>query len=254
VGKSTSLGMNCCFSQQEIPNDKLLVLYYPPSMSHYGWDKSVFAAARAREALRHAVARLKSIYWSDVVGKKLIGGLVAGVIGLACAGWWIYTLSTAGTGAGFLRISLLPFVGVVLLVFAHLRLKGFRRRATLWRRSGKDIVAEELRFIEEAIARMPADPSAEEAAAVLRRPCPEVISEIAFDGSYFRAFTYMDFVMYPQLRHPRVETELPDKHSLNRDAYYVGDAVYDGWRLFQKDQRELVDPRFVGSGGRRGVI
>jgi hypothetical protein len=30
--------------------------------------------------------------------------------------------------------------------------------------------------------------------------------------------------------------------------------VYDGWRMFQRDRRDFSDPRFAGSGGRRGVI
>ena len=51
-----------------------------------------------------------------------------------------------------------------------------------------------------------------------------------------------------------LDEELPDKHSLHRDAYSVGDLVYDNWRIFHKDDREVEDPRFVGSGGRRGVI
>ena len=101
---------------------------------------------------------------------------------------------------------------------------------------------------------MPEDPTAEQAAVVMRRQCPGVVSELAFDGSYFHAFTYMDFVMFPQLRNPASQEELPDRHSLNRDAYYVGDLVYDHWRLFHKDDRELADPRFIGSGGKRGVI
>jgi hypothetical protein len=47
---------------------------------------------------------------------------------------------------------------------------------------------------------------------------------------------------------------LPAGHNLNRDAYYVGNIVYDGWRMFQRDRRDFSDPRFAGSGGRRGVI
>jgi hypothetical protein len=246
--------MKCCFSQEEIPTDKLLVLYYPPAMAHYSWDKSVYAAARAREALKQVVHGLKTIYWKGVVGNKLAPGLIAGLIGLTSLGFWVLALARNGLGAGYLRLLLLPFVGLALLLFARLRSKAFLRRRALWKNEGQDIVGRELRAIEADIAKMPPDPSAEQAAAVLRRECPSVISEIAFDGSYFRAFTYMDFVMYPQLRHPTAEGELPTKHSRNRDAYYVGDIVYDGWRLFQKDQRELEDPRFIGSGGRRGVI
>jgi hypothetical protein len=246
--------MKCCFSQEEIPTDKLLVLYYPPAMAHYSWDKSVYAAARGREALKQVVQGLKTIHWKGVVGKKLLPGLLAGLLGLFCLGAWALVLTRSGLEAGYLRLLLLPFVGLALLFFARLRVRAFLRRRALWKSEGQDLVERELRAIEEEIAKMPPDPTAEQAAAVLRRDCPSVISEIAFDGSYFRAFTYMDFVMYPQLRHPRAEGELPTKHSRNRDAYYVGDLVYDGWRLFQKDQRGMEDPRFAGSGGRRGVI
>jgi hypothetical protein len=214
----------------------------------------VYASARAREALKQVVHGLKTIYWKGVVGNKLLPGLLAGVVGLVCLGVWALTLARDGTGAGFLRVFLLPFAGLVLLIFARLRVRAFLRRTALWKSEGQSVVAQELSAVEAEIAKMPQDPSAEQAAVVLRRPCPSVVSEIAFDGSYFRAFTYMDFVMYPQLRHPRAEGELPTKHSRNRDAYYVGDLVYDGWRLFQKDQRDLEDPRFAGSGGRRGVI
>ncbi len=246
--------MKCCFSQEEIPTDKLLVLYYPPAMAHYSWDKSVYASARAREALKQVVHGLKTIYWKGVVGNKLLPGLVAGLIGLVCLTVGALSFARDGMGAGFLRIFLLPFAGLILLIFARLRVRAFLRRQALWKSEGREVATQELKAVEAEIAKMPPDPSAEEAALVLRRACPSVISEIAFDGSYFRAFTYMDFVMYPQLRHPRDEGELPTRHSRNRDAYYVGDVVYDGWRLFQKDQRELEDPRFIGSGGRRGVI
>jgi hypothetical protein len=111
-----------------------------------------------------------------------------------------------------------------------------------------------LRAIEAEISKLPQDPLADEAAVVLRRACPDVLSELAFAGTYFRAFTYLDFVMYPQLSHPQRREDLPANHNLNRDAYYVGDIVYDGWRMFSRDRRDFSDPRFAGSGGRRGVI
>lgn len=247
------LSMICCFSKQEVPTDKLLLLYYPPSMAHHSWDHSVYACARAREALAEVRRCLRSLYPRYVVGSKFLVGLGVGLAGLLLLGGWAWLLATKES-AGFAVRWLLPLAGAILFLFGWIRFRGFRRRSHLWKNKGKAVAAEELRAIDEAIAAMPDDPTAEQAATVLRRQCPEVLSEITFHGTYFRAFTYLDFVMYPQLRHPAKREELPDKHSLNRDAYYVGDIVYDGWRMFQKGQRELADPRFAGSGGRRGVI
>ena len=246
--------MMCCFSGKEVPTDKLLVLYYPPSMAHYGWDKSVYAAARAKDGLGQLVAQLKSIYWKHVIGTKPLAGLLAGAAGVAILAYWAKTISGEWGQIGFFQRYMPAALAVVLLAFGYFRLKALFRRMRLWRDQGKQTVAAELEAIESEIAGMPDDPNAEEAAAVFRRKCPDVISELAFDGTYFRAFTYMDFLFYPQLKHPAAKEDLPDRHSLNRDAYYVGDIVYDGWRVFHKDQREIVDPRFVGSGGRRGVI
>ena len=246
--------MTCCFCGKTVPADKLLVLYYPPSMAHYGWDQSVYAAAWAKEALGQLVARLKSAYWKKVVGAKPLAGLLAGVAGGALVAYWIHVLAGAWEQAGFFQRYWLPGLALVLLAFAFYRFKALFRRVRLWNTQGKQTIAAELGVIEAEIAGMPEDPSAEEAAVIFRRKCPDVISEITFDGTYFRAFTYMDFLFYPQLKHPSAKEDLPGAHSLNRDAYYVGDIVYDGWRVFHKDQREVIDPRFVGSGGRRGVI
>ena len=246
--------MTCCFSGKEVPTDKLLVLYYPPSMVHYNWDKSVYAASRAAEALGQLVSRLKSAFWSYVVGRKPVEGFLAGLAGVALIGYWLLIVTAGWDEAGLFRRYFAPFVGLLLLICAFFRLSAMFRRLRLWKNGGRQTVTEELAAIEQEIAEMPDDPSAEQAAVVFRRKCPDVVSEITFDGTYYRAFTYMDFLFYPQLKHPAAKEELPDKHSLNRDAYYVGDVVYDGWRVFHKDQREVIDPRFVGSGGRRGVI
>lgn len=246
--------MISCFSGKEIPADKLLILYYPPSHVHYDWDKSVYAAARAREALQELTASLHGFRKRHMLGKKPAVGFVLAAAGLAVLIHWVVTVILHWSEAGFFSRYLEPLVPAVLLLFARFRLAALGRRRRRWKEEGQATVSTELREIEQAIAKMPDDPSAEQAADILRRRCPDVISEIAFDGTYFRAFTYMDFLFYPQLKHPSAREELPDKHSLNRDAYYVGNVVYDGWRLFHKDQPELVDPRFVGSGGRRGVI
>jgi hypothetical protein len=242
--------MKCCFSGQEVPTEKLLVLYYPPAMAHAEWRKSVYAAARAGQALLQLVHTLKGLYWRYVVGKKALAGLVAGLLGTLVLVSWIQNWFGAGALVRFLQV----FSAVVLLGFAFFRLRALVRRLRIWRQTGERTVEEELSAIEKQIAAMPEDPSAEQAAEILRRSCPDVLSELAFQGSYFRAFTYLDFVMYPQLEHPARQEDLPQGHTIYRDAYYVGDIVYDGWRPFQRDQRELVDPRFVGSGGRRGVI
>ncbi len=246
--------MISCFSGKEIPADKLLILYYPPSHVHYDWDKSVYAAARAGEALEELTANLRSFRKRHVLGKKPAVGFALAAAGIAVLIHWAMTALLHWAEAGFFLRYIEPILAAVLLLFARFRVGALARRRRRWKQEGRETVKTELKAIEEAVARMPDDPSAELAAEVLRRRCPDVISEIAFDGTYFRAFTYMDFLFYPKLKHPSAREELPNKHSLNRDAYYVGSLVYDGWRLFHKDQPELVDPRFVGSGGRRGVI
>jgi hypothetical protein len=246
--------MISCFSGKEIPAHKLLILYYPPSHVHFDWDKSVYAAARAGEALEELTASLRSFRKRHVLGRKPAMGFVLAAAGVAVLVHWAATVVLHWPEASFFSRYIEPLFAGVLLLFARFRLGALTRRRRRWKQDGRETVNAELKAIQEAVAQMPDDPSAEQAAAVLRRRCPDVISEIAFDGTYFRAFTYMDFLFYPQLKHPSAREELPTKHSLNRDAYYVGNVVYDGWRLFHKDQPELVDPRFVGSGGRRGVI
>lgn len=246
--------MTCFFSGKEIPPDRLFALYYPPAMAHYNWDKSVYATARAGEALKQIVDQLQSFHWRYVVGRKVFVGAIAGLLGLLLLVAWLYTLAAGWDEAGVVRKYVQPAAALVLLWLARFRIRAFLRRLRNWKSKGESTVLEELKAIEAEIAKMPEDPTAEQAAVVVRRLCPDVISEIAFDGTYFRAFTYMDFVMYPKLKNPKTREELPTQQSLNRDAYRVGDVIYDGWRVFHKDQRELADPRFAGSGGRRGVI
>ena len=246
--------MKCCFSGRETPAEKLFILYYPPAMVHQKWEKSVYAAGRAGETLRETTDRLRGFLGRYVVGRKLIPALVLGVAGLVLFAVWVEMAGTSWGQAGFLRRWGLLFFALIFLSFASFRLRRFWRRARRWRETVRDTVRAELEEIEKQIEQIPDDPTAEEAADVMRRRCPEVLSQIAFDGTYFHAFTYLDFVMFSELKHPANQEELPDKHSLNRDAYYVGDLVYDNWRIFHKDDREVEDPRFVGSGGRRGVI
>jgi hypothetical protein len=246
--------MNCCFSGEEVPTEKLFVLYYPPSMAHHGWDQSVYAAAGARHALAAAVSSLRSFHGRYVIGKKVWLGLAMAVAGVALFGLWLATAVAQWPSAGFAQRYLLPFLALLVTAFGFQRVRAFLRRRSRWKAIGRQTVEEELRAIEAEIAKLPEDPLAEQAAVVMRRPCPEILSELAFEGAYFRAFTYLDFVMYPQLSHPKRREELPSQHNLNRDAYYVGDIVYDGWRMFQRDRRDFSDPRFAGSGGRRGVI
>lgn len=246
--------MICSYSGRPAPKEKLFVLYYPPAAAHEAWDKSVFAAARAREALRAAVAELESFYWRRVVTKKLYPGLAAAAAGLALLGFWGVRLFAAGgeSSAAFRYLPL--FAGLILLGFGHFRLRAFLHRLSVWKRRGKATVEAELAAVKTRLAELPDDPDAEEAADVMRRECPDVLSEIAFQGVNYRAFTYLDFVLFPKLKHPARKEDLPGEHSLYRDAYYVGGVVYDSWRVFQKDRRGAEDPRFVGSGGRRGVI
>ena len=247
-------GMICSYSGRPVPKEKLFILYYPPAAAHETWDKSVFAAARAREALQAAVAELESFYSRYVVSKKLYPGLSAAAGGLALLAFWIFRLLAAGSETGVPERYFLPFVGLVLLGFGRLRLRAFLGRLRAWKRQGKETAAAELAAFKARLAELPDDPDAEEAANLMRRECPAVLSEIAFQGVNYRAFTYLDFVLFPKLKHPARKDDLPNAHSLYRDAYYVGDVVYDGWRVFQKDRRGIEDPRFVGSGGRRGVI
>ncbi len=246
--------MICSYSGRPAPKEKLFILYYPPSAAHEAWDKSVFAAARAREALQVAVAELESFYPRYVISKKFYPGLLAAAAGLAMLGFCVFRLFSAGSETGGLMRYFLLFVGLILLGFGRFYLQAFLWRLSDWKARGKETVKTELEAIKAILAELPDDPTAEEAANVMRRECPAVLSEIAFQGANYRAFTYLDFVLFPKLKHPARKEDIPDEHSLYRDAYYVGEVVYDGWRVFQKDHRGIKDPRFVGSGGRRGVI
>ena len=246
--------MTCCFTGQEIPKEKLFVLYYPPTMAHAGWDKSVYAAAHAGVAVRETANALRTYFRRHVVGGKLAGGILLAACGLAASIVWAATVLPAWSDSGIVARFALPILGLAVLSFGWIRVRAFLRRWQKWKQGGKTEVLAELKAIEELIAGLPEDPDAEQAAIIMRRPVPELVSDIAFAGSYFRAFTYMDFLFYPKLRHPASQDELPKKHSMARDAYYVGDIFYDSWRMFQKDRRSYDDPRFAGSGGRRGVI
>ncbi len=246
--------MNCCFSGRPVPTDKLFILYYPPAAAHETWDKSFFAAARAREALAATREHLESFFTRHVVSRDTLPGIVATAAGLAVLATWLGMASGGWSDMGFARRYLLPAVGLPLLLVGRPRLRAFLYRWRVWRSVAREKVAEELAAIRTVIDDLSEDPDAEDAAAVMRRECPEALSEIAFFGSNFKAFTYMDFVLCPKFRHPVDQAELPQRHSPYRDAYYVGEVVYDNWRMFQRDRRLTVDPRFVGSGGRRGVI
>ncbi len=246
--------MNCSFSGLPVPTDKLFVLYYPPAMSYQTWDQSYFAAARAREALHSLTDALENFFGRYVLTRDLVPAVAAVLAGLITACLWVY-LVTSGWGAmGFASRYLLPLLALALLFFGRVRLRRFFWRWRAWREEGSKAVDDELTAIREVMADLPEDPDAEDAAAIMRRKCPSVLSDLAFFGQNFNAFTYMDFVLSPRLIHPGEPKDLPQSHSLHRDAYYVGDVVYDSWRMFQKDRRRTVDPRFIGSGGRRGVI
>lgn len=246
--------MTSSFSGQEVPTDKLFVLYYPPSMAHQDWTKSVYAAARAREAVEATIDELQSFEKRYVSGPNLIVHMLIGLLGVALLAYWAWVLASGWAEARFVSAAVAPFAGLILLLYGRHRWKANKERRRIWVDSAREAVRTELDAITKLRAEMPDDPSAEDAAAILRRECPESLSEIAFQGAHFNAFTYLDFVMYPKLKNPVEKGELPDQHSLNRDAYYVGDTVFDSWRTFHRDRREVIDPRFVGSGGKRGVI
>ena len=246
--------MNCSFSGLPVPTEKLFVLYYPPAAAHETWHSSFFAAARAREALEAIVEALEHFFGRYVVSTKVVPGLVAAIAGTALALYWGSVAYSGWSGMGFSNRYLVPLFTLVVLLFARSRLRGFFYRWRVWRTTCRETVAKELAAIRRVRADIPDDPDAEEAAAIMRRECPAVLSDIAFFGNNFNAFTYMDFVLSPKLEHPGEQQDLPPNHSLHRDAYYVGDVVYDNWRTFHKDRRTPSDPRFIGSGGRRGVI
>ena len=247
--------MKCCFSGRETPAEKLFILYYPPAMVHQKWEKSVYASARAGETLRETADRLRGFFGRFVVARKTIPRLGLGIAGLVLFAAWLDMAGSGWEQAGFLRRWGQLFVALALVSYGSLYLRRFLRRMRRWKEGGRETVRSELEEFNKQIALLPDDPTAEEAADIMRRRCPEVLSLLAFDGTYFHAFTYLDFVMFSELKHPANQEELPDKHSLSRDAYYVGDLVYDNWRIFHKDDREVEeDPRFAGSGGRRGVI
>ena len=246
--------MNCSFSGKPVPADKLFVLYYPPAAAHETWDRSFFAAARAREALGEAVRCLESFFWRYVATRRLLPGLLVFILGLGLLAGWAYLVLTRWQDLDIASRYLFPLVGTAVMLAGRSSLRAFLARRRIWSREGKETVAGELDAIRRVMADLPRDPDAEEAAAVMRRKFPDTMSDIAFWGRNFKAFTYMDFVLTPKLRHPEDPRELPGDHSLYRDAYYVGGVVYDNVRMFQRDRRILTDPRFVGSGGRRGVI
>ncbi len=246
--------MRCSFSGLPVPTDKLFVLYYPPAAAHEAWDKSFYAAARAREALAVARDNLQSFFPRFVVTSKVWPGAAALLAAIALLAYWgaAAVPDWSETGA-FLRWAP-PAAALVLGLIGISRLRAFRERLGIWRGGCKQAVADELDAINRIMADLPEDPDAEEAAAIMRRECPDEVSGIAFFGANFKAFTYMDFILSPKLKHPADAAELPQMHSLYRDAYYVGEVVYDNWRMFHKDRRTPADPRFAGSGGRRGVI
>lgn len=246
--------MNCSFSGLPVPTGKLFVLYYPPAAAHETWDRSFFAAARAREALAAIIDELEHFFWRKVVTGRIVPGAVALLAGIALAALWAGLVADGWGGMGFASRYLLPFAALVALLFGRSRIRAFLQRWKAWRAKARETVFEELSAIRRVMEGIPDDPDAEEAAAIMRRECPGVLSEIAFFGSNFNAFTYMDFVLSPKLQHPAEPKDLPQSHSPHRDAYYVADVVYDTWRTFHKDRRTPTDPRFVGSGGRRGVI
>lgn len=246
--------MTCSFSGRNVPTEKLFVLYYPPAAAHETWDKSFYAAARAREAVAEARLRLKSFFPRHVATRKAVTGLMGFLAGLALVAYWGLAAYAGWAEMAFPMRYLLPLPALFLLLVGHYRLRGFFARWRGWRRGGRETAARELAAIDGILADLPEDPDAEEAAAIMRREFPADLSELAFHGANFRAFTYMDFVLSPKLRHPTERNDLPGRHSFYRDAYYVGEIVYDNWRMFQKDRRTTADPRFVGSGGQRGVI
>tara|TARA_Y100000588_G_C14276758_1_gene934726 strand:- start:5436 stop:6176 length:741 start_codon:yes stop_codon:yes gene_type:complete len=246
--------MRCCFSGRETPAEKRFILYYPPAMAHQKWERSVYACASAGETIRETVERLRSFFRRYVFNSKVISRLAAGVVGMVLFLLWLRAAYVNWMALGPLVHWVHLVVSIILMSIGVFHLRRFLARLHSWKESGRQVVLEELDQIGKMSAGLSDDPTAEEVALVMRRRCPDVVSQIAFEGSNFHAFTYLDFILFPELKHPANEKELPDEHSLNRDAYYVGELVYDSWRVFHKDDRHLDDPRFAGSDGRRGVL
>ncbi|MCY4189076.1 MAG: hypothetical protein OXD30_11400 [Bryobacterales bacterium] len=246
--------MKCSFTGEPVPTDKLFLLYYPPNAAHETWEKSTFAAARAREALSEAHRCVNSFFWRYVATKRMLPGVAMCLGGLALYAVWALSAlrdwDSMGAGARYLA----PLAVQAVTYFGGRWVSAFLSRWKLWRRGCKEVVARELAAISRVMSDLPEDPDAEQAAAIMRREVPGTMSEVAFFRQNFKAFTYMDFVLGPKLRNPADRSDLPQAHSQYRDAYYVGEVVYDNARMFQQDRRTTVDPRFIGSGGRRGVI
>ena len=246
--------MNCSFSGLPVPTDKLFVLYYPPAAAHETWDRSFFAAARAREALAAIVDELEHFFRRYVITGKLAAGIAACLLGIALGAYWGISAWSDWDAMGSASRYGLPLLALASLLFGRSRVRAFLHRWKVWRDECRETVDNELAAMRRVMEGIPTDPDAEEAAAIMRRECPDMVSAIAFYGTNFNAFTYMDFILSPKLKHPSERKDLPAQHSPYRDAYYVGDVVYDNWRMFNQDHRTLADPRFVGSRGRRGVI
>lgn len=246
--------MKCSFTGESVPTDKLFLLYYPPDAAHETWEKSTFAAARAREAIGEARQCLVSFFRRYVATRRMLPGLLMCLGGLSLFVVWILAAVRGWGEMGLAARYLAPLALLVVTLVGRGWVSEFMGRWKLWRAGCKEVVANELAAVSRVMHDLPDDPDAEQAAAVMRREVPSIMSEVAFFGQNFKAFTYMDFVLGPRLRNPADRSELPQAHSPYRDAYYVGEVVYDNARMFQKDRRTTSDPRFVGSGGRRGVI
>ena len=246
--------MKCSFTGESVPTDKLFLLYYPPDAAHETWEKSTFAAARAREAIGEARQCLLSFFRRYVATGRMLPGLLMCLGGVALLVVWALSAVRGWGEMGLVARYVAPLVLLIVTLIGRAWVLGFLGRWKLWRNGCKEAVANELAAISRVTNDLPEDPDAEQAAAIMRREVPGIMSKVAFFGQNFKAFTYMDFVLGPKLRNPVDRTELPQAHSQYRDAYYVGEVVYDNARMFQQDRRTTTDPRFVGSGGRRGVI
>lgn len=246
--------MKCSFTGESVPTDKLFLLYYPPDAAHETWEKSTFAAARAREAIGEARRCLTAFFRKYVATKQMLPGLLMCLGGLALLAAWVLSATRGWGEMGFVVRYLAPLALLVVTLIGRAWVSAFLGRWKLWRHGCREAVANELAAISRVTSDLPDDPDAEQAAAIMRREVPSILSEVAFFGQNFKAFTYMDFVLGPKLRNPVDRSELPQAHSQYRDAYYVGEIVYDNARMFQQDRRTTSDPRFIGSGGRRGVI
>ena len=143
--------MNCSFSGLPVPTDKLFVLYYPPAAAHETWDRSFFAAARAREALSAIVEDLERFFGRYVVTGKLALGIAACLIGIAVGTYWGTSAWSDWGTMGFASRYAPPLLALASLLFGLSRVLAFLQRWRVWRDECRETVRTELAAIRRVM-------------------------------------------------------------------------------------------------------